>query len=200
VTRLKLLFLCGWIVAIGLGAKLYVGESATEEVSLPRTPRVIESHAAPAQYHSLSPTRPVSSADKPATDLGLRTGAPAGEPLPPKAEEPSDEEIEARLDANFEGDGPATRESAALAKTIERAFTRPDIDGTRVKSIDCRARRCRTEIEFDSVHYDRQAFKKIFLESQELNVAVTVAKRETLPNGHVLAFVHTYPPGDMPYE
>lgn len=135
--------------------------------------------------------------------------APAVEPEPDTAEEPADPpeppprtagDIAATFEEAFQSDAPADAKTAVLERQVHAAFALPSAGGARLRTSECRATRCRLEVEFESQEADRAGMIKIMRTEPFLSMGAVVPIRETNDDGSVVATVHLFPSERGPDE
>jgi hypothetical protein len=106
------------------------------------------------------------------------------------------EEIAVRLEQAFELDAPASSNARELERTVAQQFKLPEAEGSRLRAVECRATRCRLEIEFRSSDVDRAVMRRVFVQSDTpvSRMAMTAPVREARSDGSVVATVYLSPP------
>lgn len=108
------------------------------------------------------------------------------------------EEHRFQIEQSFDEDQPPTPASRSLEGTIRKSFAMPTIKGATVNSLECRASRCRLGVTFDSREADRNAIRKVFMDSTEMNMAGTVVERTKSRDGKIQALIYLWPSDSTP--
>jgi hypothetical protein len=109
----------------------------------------------------------------------------------------TDEEIARDLEVAFTTDGPPDAASAKRSATIVQGLGGPLAKGAHLRKVDCRATRCKLELEFADRNADSHLMSGLFRILRSVGVkceglGYQVAKREVLPNGTIVATVHLF--------
>ena len=111
-------------------------------------------------------------------------------------------ELIGRLEAAFQQDDLPNSQSTQMTAAIRSAFESAPAKGASIKSIECRASRCRMQISFEDRAADRRIMKDFFtlLSSKGIDIhglRFIAPSRETTSDGRTLATIHVYR-GDAP--
>lgn len=168
-------------------------KSSAEKLKMQRAPRRHRVARAPQRLA----TNAGSSSTTPSDE------EPSAETPPPREEADRAAELSGVLDSEYALDSRRTRESTERENAIEGLFSKAKLgDVGQLQSIECREKICRGTISISSKESDREVFEKTFLSAdfvQSVPDAVSIASREELSDGTVLAtfFVHPQSVFDM---
>jgi hypothetical protein len=187
-----------------LGAAFVLGTVFVGVVSLRPSPRKTQAPSSePRQLDEARDTpRHVVVHEHKVIPAAVATDAAPDRPSARVDEEPAEmtqEEVHAHFEATYPSDAPAGVESKRMEATVRKGFDEASGLGGQIRSLDCRATRCRAEIKFDNAMADNRVFKKVFRESDTIPYAWTVPSRVVGADGSVVATMYFYPQGASPY-
>lgn len=132
--------------------------------------------------------------------------APKGDPnapdeAPREPKRPFDpEERKFQLETAYDEDAAPTATSRKRETTIRTAFSSPSAKGSTLKSLECKASRCRMEVEFDDMQADKRVIHDVLMETPGIDMAGSVPERKTGPDGKVTAVIHLFPMSTAPRQ
>jgi hypothetical protein len=109
----------------------------------------------------------------------------------------TDDDAARELEAAFTTDSPPNATSAKRSAAIVQGFGGPLAKGAHLSGVDCRATRCKLDIELADRSADDHVMSELFTILRSVDVdcdglGYQVAKREVLPDGTVFATVHLF--------
>jgi len=198
---MKRLILASLVALVGLFviARLTLGSrpanrpdrGATAEDEAEATPGGAESGVSAQRRRPLPSLRAARAReDRPSAEA-----APEIAPRPPAPR--SDAEMSSALNAAFEADQPGGPETAQTRTAIAAAFRDARATGALLRGVECRATRCRLDVEFTDKRADKRLLSQIFvlLSSNGVDtkdLGFTIPTREVRPDGSVVATIHLY--------
>jgi len=198
---MKRLIIASLVALVGLFviARLTLGShsanrpnrGATAEDEAEATPNGEESGVSAPRRRSLPPPRAARA-------RGDRSGAEAAPEMAPRPAAPrSDAEMASALNAAFDADRPGGPETGQTRTAIATAFRDARATGAMLRGVECRATRCRLDVEFTDKGADKRVLSQIFvlLSSNGVDtkgLGFTVPTREVRPDGSVVATIHLY--------
>jgi hypothetical protein len=109
------------------------------------------------------------------------------------------EDIARGYENAYRSDQPPNASSAKREAAIVAAFGSPRAEGAHLNGVDCRATRCRIDVDFTSQEADKRvllAFVDLLSSSGIENVSdlgFFVSSRDELPDGKIKADIHLFP-------
>ena len=164
------------------------GEDNAPSLVAPARPRPALRSAAPAPDHALAPSAPPTATPEPVAPDPGRTH----------------KDIVRDLENAFRSDQPPDNRSAQTAAAIVTAFGEPRAAGAHLNAVDCRATRCKLDIDFSDKQTSNRVLQEMFdmLSSHGVenasNLGFYVASRDSLPNGVINTSVHVFPVERVP--
>jgi hypothetical protein len=164
--------------------------------TLPAAPD--DNEAPPPSLVAAEPPRPTPARGRPA--------APDAKAPPPVKHNPgpgpeglTEEDISRNYVTAYQRDPAPTASSAKREAAIVAGFSSPRAEGAHLNGVDCRATRCRLDIDFT----DQEAGKRVLLDlfgilsssgvEDSSSLGFYVTSRNELPGGKVQAEVHLFP-------
>lgn len=80
--------------------------------------------------------------------------------------------------------------SRQMEATIRKGFALAAREDFQMKSLVCRATRCRAELAFPNAKADKRALDRVFRESDEIPYTWTVESRVVAPDGTIVATMY----------
>ena len=91
----------------------------------------------------------------------------------------------------FDGDAHGGQDGIERERALRSAFASPAANGSHVRSIECRATRCRVQVDFDDLDTDIRVIGALFLsQASTTPMAFTVPTRERRADGSVGATMY----------
>ena len=127
-----------------------------------------------------------------APDARIQASVESTSELTPKTADEAGAEVEAR----FEGDRGATAEARSAEATIRQVLMDPQLEGTTLEKLECRASTCRAKVTFANDHTDLVVTRRLLLDPASplasLQMGVMIPFRETSDDGRVAATMYFY--------
>jgi hypothetical protein len=191
----------GVAMLVGLA---WIGGSYHQSTRSP-SPKQLSGHAADPELDDRRPVTTFVKEQRRNDDQeGSRPHALAAIPrsltVAPPEDSPAPEDVAARLEFAFEQDGAPTVNSRHMAQSIRTAFGQAKAPGAYVKNVECRASRCRADLEFQNIDADKSVLREVLHESEAIPYAFTIPTRNVDESGKVSLSIYFYPSGEAPYS
>jgi hypothetical protein len=127
--------------------------------------------------------------------------------VPPPVSEPEEtqavtvEDMAVQMEERFRTDAAPTPSSRVSAAKLRTAFTRPDLKGTQLNSIECKSSTCKLELTFADVQSDHEDVAKLLIDpalTMETGMASMIPVRNTRSDGKIDAVAYFFVPEAPP--